>query len=105
MSTQSKELTAFYKSYLDWLDVGAPHEQPYSRKYGLCSNILHYYFNSNWRNYYPIKEEMKNQFDQAGIHTIYPFEGSKYHYHDAAEHRKLHLNPARIQWVRDHAYG
>ena len=39
-STQSPELTAFYRAYADWLDAGAKEREPFSRWYECYLNPL-----------------------------------------------------------------
>lgn len=100
MVNQSKELTEFYRAYAKWLDEGAPHMQPFVRDDGLCINIrkmVGYRFG--------LRAEMQEQFIQhMGKPMFYPFNVSKScrPYLVEANAYECHLNPARIQWVRDH---
>lgn len=92
----SKTLKEFYCTYAAWLDVGAPNFKPFSRASGLCTNL--YNFSKN----HDVINEMKFQFDAAGLDPNYPF-GGEDDYVDRSAARQQHLNPARIEWVKAHA--
>ena len=85
----SPELLKYFSDWLTWAENGAPHEQPFSRKRGLCSNV-------------PIDVDfelgalLEREFD-AG--TTYPFGGEARYNADsfAGTH---HLQPDRLAWVR-----
>ena len=94
---QSPELTQFYRDYAAWLDVGAPDLKPFMRHKGLCANSASYP-DSMYR-------EMIQQFLDAGLSDSQPFNDANNPDNDYwAESGRgtCHLNPARIQWVRDH---
>ena len=91
-----KTLKEFYQAYAAWLDAGAPDFLPFSRASGLCNNL--HSFTKSFNAY----REMESQFDDAGLDPDYPFGGEDDYLGRSAE-RKQHLNPLRIQWVKDHA--
>lgn len=39
----SEELLTFYRTYLAWLEAGAPEGEPFTRCTGLCSNLYDFY--------------------------------------------------------------
>jgi hypothetical protein len=102
--TQSKELTEFYNAYAKWLDDGAIEGKPFTRGYGLCTNLEDFYFDSErpYRN--NICRELVTQFVTANLNSLCPFNlAGTYSYE--CSHDLIHLNHYRIQWVRDHLNG
>ena len=100
---QSKELTAFYNAYNDWLEAGAPdkNEYSFSRRDGLCF-LLYQFFDKvgeTCDNACRISKEMKNQFVSAQS-EVYPFGMSNYY--ERAKNNTQHLDPIRIRWVKAH---
>lgn len=90
----SEKLKTFYRVYAAWLDAGAPEDCPFSRVYGLCSNLC------SWIGFeVGLYEEMDNQFRKAGLDTNYPFDTHE----EYIVCYNMHLNPARVAWVRAHA--
>lgn len=100
--SQSKDLTAFYREYAEWLNKGAPAHSPFHKDDGLCFSL---YFSKNTvvTRIRRLKAEMLEQFIAAGLHEKFPFNNGD---HDAylreARGMTMHLNPARTQWVKDH---
>lgn len=92
----SKTLKEFYSAYATWLDFGAPNFKPFSRAAGLCTNL--FVFTKNRDAY----AEMESQFNDAGLDSNYPFGGEE-DYMDRSAARQQHLNPKRIEWVKEHA--
>lgn len=90
-------LKAFYQAYAAWLDAGAPHLEPFSRGVGLCNNLRH--FTDDWK---PLRTEMAAQFEAAGLDPKYPF-GGEADYDERLIDERQHMNPERIEWVRNHA--
>lgn len=96
---QSKELTAFYKAWLEWAENGAV-SAGFESCWGLCANLEYYlYVNDNYQgNAY---DEMINQFSDAGLDRCYPF-GGEAKYDIKLHNSSMHLCTMRIQWVKDH---
>lgn len=88
-------LQQFYNDYAAWLDAGAPEGQPFSRGYGLCDNLYN-------QGCHKILRELKGHFKIEGYDTAYPFGGSEV-FETETDDLTMHLNPARIKWVKDHA--
>lgn len=103
MSKQSKELTKFYKEYALWLDEGAPNQLPFWRQNGLCASLA----DMDWPNeiYMRVKDEMNQQFVNAHLYMVYPFNGSSASFYKEACSKTLHLNKKRIDWVLNHMKG
>lgn len=95
-----KTLKGFYKAYHAWIIAGAPDGKPFNRMYGLCSNLGDW---CDWDG--TLIRQMKNQFADAGLHLTYPFDGVSLdtEYLHEASRKTMHLNPARIKWVEEHA--
>lgn len=71
---------------------------------GLCSNF------ANWRQTCmsvvtgnQLQREMQRQFLAAGFRTATPFNSSIHEYKLEAMASKIYSNPARLQWIKDHA--
>jgi hypothetical protein len=101
---QSELLTQFYRAYLQWLEGGAREDlMQFSRYHGLCG-ALRQWANRNAQIEYPdLKEELTQQF--MGYCTLFwhPFNQTTQHYNREVDRGEAHRNPARIQWVKDHA--
>jgi len=95
---QSKELTEFYRAYLAWVEAGAVYSGGFSVRYGLCNNLAKYFHYSN----YVLCCELADQFEEAGLEHTLPFNGDSHEYFYETNSGACHLNPKRIQWVRDH---
>lgn len=92
----SEQLKAFYKAYAAWLDAGAPEGKPFHRRKGLCFSL------DEWSDCnFGLSNEMMNQFYEAELHPVYPFDGGGGDKFRACENK--YLNPARVAWVRKHA--
>ena len=91
-----KTLKEFYQAYAAWLDAGAPSLEPFSRAVGLCGNLT--IFTKDW---HPLFDAMKSQFEEAGLDHEYPFGGEE-SYYTYCYYGTAHLNPERIEWVKEH---
>lgn len=80
----SPELLSYLRSWLQWIEDGAPDYQPYCRHSGLCSNA-------------PTSKMQQELYDILG--SAYPFGGAGRYYYDLATNQQ-HLNEERIAWVR-----
>ena len=77
----------FLESYLKWVHDGAPYRMPFDPTMGLCSNAAIFGLDY-W--------SMANQFD-----TVIPFNIDEDEYSYESKRKSHHLNPKRIQWVKD----
>lgn len=94
----SEALKEFYAAYAEWLDAGAPQAKPFVRNNGLCLNLL-LKMPLPYEETNAAFEEMSEQFHEAGLDTLFPFD-TREEYHTCDN---MHLNPRRIAWVRAHA--
>lgn len=99
---QSEDLTNFYISYEFWLELGAIDDGVFSRRFGLCGNLLGFYSNSN--NKSELLNEMKKQFKDANLPFPFAFSKNGEDYHAECINSNCHKNRQRIKWVKDHTY-
>lgn len=110
---QSELLTQFYRAYAGWLDDGAPQAvQIFQRDAGLCGNVMSWAaaIGKDGLHRKLLRDELRMQLKHAGMDMDYPFSpadapcGPHHYYHSIEQTRLIcHLNPKRIEWVRDHA--
>lgn len=106
--TQSIELTQFYNEWYHWAKGGGVLDYCLSfRNYdGLCTCLYRWaiYKAGGSRSHAGdfaerLHEEMKNQFQAAGLSRVFPF-GVDAFYDDEDTHT-MHLRSERVNWVRD----
>lgn len=91
-----KSLLGFYKAYSDWIDAGAPQGKPFSRKVGLCSNLLNMYGDNGI-----ILREMGVEFEDENLEAATPFDQDYEEYIKTCDNSACHLNEKRVQWVKN----
>lgn len=85
----------FLKDYQAWLDAGAPQNQPFSRRVGLCVNI------TTVDGFTPARSELRIALFKDFGDAVYPFNKSKSAgYLREMEKQSMHLNKARNAWVK-----
>lgn len=82
----SDDLRAFLRSWLEWVEAGAPPRKPYARHTGLCGAASKYS--------YDVYDELYALF----LPEPYPFGADEYE--DAAVNNTQHLDPNRLAFVR-----
>lgn len=91
-TTQSPELTRFYREYLLWATTGAPNWKPFGTGVGLCHNL------TLFRDYSKaLTEELVKQLE----YDDYPFGGEGLYTRERNANICQH-NPARLAFVRAH---
>jgi hypothetical protein len=97
----SENLKAFLRAWLDWVEAGAPEDDVFERSCGLCNN-----FNWYMRNQNVLEFELGGEMDALievfkmdGLDETYPF-GGEDAYFDEGPNNVMHLNSARLAWVR-----
>jgi hypothetical protein len=93
----SDHLKAFLSAYVAWVDAGAPQEKPFSRRYGLCSNLTYWALHLGPIDRHALEEEMDEMFDADGLDRCHPFGVDEYF--KARNAYKQHLDAKRIAWV------
>ena len=102
---QSIILRQFYQEYLAWVDMGAEEDTLFDRNSGLCLQLTRY-----MREVHPEinkrvpdeLHELEKQFFTADLCPVMPFNNEDRSYWSECFAKTCHLNPKRIQWVRDH---
>lgn len=92
----SETLKAFYIAYDKWLKKGAPDNDIFSRRCGLCGNYAAYAI-SVGVNVNPYKE-LGDQFIEAGLHPQFPF-STVTEARDELYWSQACYNQKRIAWV------
>jgi hypothetical protein len=97
----SELLHQFLSAYIAWVDEGAPHGDPFARDRGLCSNFEDWMFGQCLSYEIGDREinDLSKLFASEGLDRGVPFGGLEL-YLDERDAHVLHLNPARIAWVR-----
>jgi hypothetical protein len=100
---QSELLTQFYRAYFEWVNNGAPEQNPFSRYHGLCG-ALRQWANRNAQLEYPkLKDELLAQFMKETTSFLHPFHTFAQEYNREVDRGEAHLNLDRIKWVKDRA--
>lgn len=97
----SEELLTFYRTYLAWLEAGAPEGEPFTRCTGLCTNLYDFYDMGESERYEPVLDEMHEQFYHKGLVMVLPFNSNFGKYTLEAEKSRCHLNVDRVNWVKE----
>lgn len=97
---QTDLLTQFYRAYAGWLDAGAPEGMGFSRYHGLCGALRQW---GRHKVEYPkLGKELQEQLEARHTSFLHPFHELSSQYNMEADRGACHLNPKRIQWVREH---
>lgn len=100
---QSKELTAFYREWLEW--ATSPNTEDYHPHFnisrGLCTSAR-FWVKSYENNARPftLMDELSCQFDEASLSMDYPF--GMGNFNTDVGRGTMHKCPKRLAWVRDH---
>jgi hypothetical protein len=94
----SEHLKAFLSAYLEWIEHGAPQKLPFSRRYGLCSNLTDWARPLDIEERIALEKALDRMFSADGLDQCHPFGADEYF--EAREDETQHLNEARIAWVR-----
>lgn len=86
----SPDLIAFLKAWHEWATTGAPEDKPFTRKYGLCTNL-------GWTFGLDAKDDLFHLLERDMGDAIEPF-GEDYAERRVAQTQ--HECPKRLAWVR-----
>lgn len=89
----SPDLIAFLKAWHDWATSGAPDREPFSRGFGLCSNLANMFRDEHAR-WVRARRELFAMFGEEDT----PFGCD---YGTRARARTQHECPKRLAWVRE----
>jgi len=94
---EKARLRSFLRSYMKWVNAGAPDGQPYSTCFGLCSAACRYDDDKDNRFpnqvYYGLGAMLERDFEE---NSNYPFGGCEVYLKSSGRH---HENPARLAWI------
>lgn len=100
MITPQEILNRFYIAYWAWLQDGANEDSyVFSRSTGLCTNLWRYGDYS--KDAGDASDIMLSQFRNLELEVTHPFNKSSEDYWDETYKSRAHLNPKRIEWVRN----
>jgi hypothetical protein len=98
----SEYLKAFLADWIKWVDGGAIDCEPFERRHGLCYCFEQWLEESDELD----EDDQDNEiyalcdvFRADRLNAAYPFGGGQFFYEESGA-EEMHLNPARIQWVR-----
>jgi hypothetical protein len=99
ISKSSSALLQFYKEWLAFAESENPYDHDFFEvRCGLCANAL--WWEDEHDMFLIIRQEMNQQFLQAGFDdTDYPFGGGDRYAQDAATGAAI-FNPMRLAWVK-----
>lgn len=101
-----QHLLAFLKAYKDWVYAGAPDDQPFARRCGLCLN--HWYYLQRVVQLDPgfqndrddaVQERLGHWLGQDGLDREIPFNMDGPTYSEERLNNTQHLNLKRQAWV------
>lgn len=97
MKPATATMREFYRAYWAWLGAGAPVEHhTFLRQLGLCGNAERF----GVQNAYVKIARATGSTMPFNEGSSSPGKGLTYYEERTA--RAMHLNPARIQWIKDH---
>ena len=105
-------LKQFYKDLQAWIDAGFPVHRSFKIEHAVCSQLIAYTKDAGYYGYIRdvTCEELKREFREAGLDTIYPFNpvagnepdlGKSYNEEFARE--TFYFNEARLNWIWEHS--
>ena len=105
-------LKQFYKDLQAWIDAGFPVHRSFKIERAVCSQLIAYIKDAGHYGYIRdvTREELKREFREAGLDTIYPFNqvpenendlGKSYNKEFARE--TFYFNEARLNWIWEHS--
>lgn len=103
---QSKELTEFYREWLEWSSSPyvEEHHPHFSISRGLCTSAR--LWGKRYENDarpFTLMDELSRQFDEAGLSMDYPFGLGEFN--TDFGRGTMHKCPKRLAWVRDRLRG
>jgi hypothetical protein len=104
---QSALLTSVYADYLIWLEMGAPKHEVFTRSGGLCPIIISYCnaVGASADEGLMCSMEFQQQLEKAKLSRIYPFNMDELGYIGETTTQTCHLNPQRLQWIKERVNG
>lgn len=100
--TQSKELSLFYQAIWNWIQSNFQYNpNEFDTNCGLCSALWDWHIATDMAHELGmnLKEELKQQFVDAGLDIQYPFDEHTWDYTSTVN---KFTNPKRLAWIKDH---
>ena len=105
-------LKQFYKDLQAWINAGFPVHPSFRIERAMCSQLMTYTKNAGHYGYIRdvTCEELKREFREAGLDTVYPFNpvaknepdlGKSFDEEFACE--TFYFNEARLNWIWEHS--
>lgn len=97
----SDDLKAFLAAWLTWAEGEAQELTPFTRKYGLCSNVCYYcevMFPGDYLRAERLEYALAKLLKITTGDTMYPF--GKVQYATNVDSLTQHKDPQRLAWVR-----
>ena len=91
-------LNDFYRYMQDRIDSG---KIPYPQC-GLCFHLQGWIIDNAW-GLWEIENQMRKQFEEAGLDPTHPFDHSISSYLNSGTEKTVWKNEKRLAWVKDHA--
>lgn len=95
-------LQEFYNEINKWIKEGCHNHVAFIKSAGICHNLERYMRFSDKR-VSGIAMDMAEQFLDAGLEFLMPFNESPEDYRNECNNNTVFLNHKRIKWVKDHA--
>ena len=92
----------FCQDMLAWVQEGMPYENPHCfyKGVGLCANLLDW---GGLAHADALSAYQTSLFLEAGLSSVWPFDGTHEAYFASKQGAGLYTNEARLQWLRGHA--
>ena len=105
-------LKQFYKDLQAWINAGFPVHRSFKIERAVCSQLIAYTKDAGHYGYIldVTCEELKREFWEAGLDTVYPFNPVEESESDLGEsyyreldQEKFYFNEARLNWIWEHS--
>ena len=105
-------LKQFYKDLQAWINAGFPVHRSFKIERAVCSQLIAYTKDAGHYGYIRdvTCEELKREFREAGLDTIYPFNPVAENEHDLGKSfdeefacETFYFNEARLNWINEHS--
>lgn len=105
-------LKQFYKDLQAWIDAGFPVHRSFKIERAVCSQLIAYTEDAEHYGYIRdvTCEELKREFQEAGLDTMYPFNPVPGNENDLGKsfdeefaRETFYFNEARINWIWEHS--
>ena len=105
-------LKQFYKDLQAWIDAGFPVHRSFKIERAVCAQLIAYTKDAEHYGYIRdvTCEELKREFREAGLDTVYPFNPVAENEQDLGKsydkeyiYETFYENEARLNWIKEHS--